>query len=98
MKSFTQFKREAFKKSPALKKAYDDLEPEYRIIGLMIRRRIDQGLTHAQLISQLSKESGIKQSAISRFESGRDNPTPEFLRNMANALGAEIKFSITPRS
>jgi len=90
MKSLTQFKEEAFRKDPKLKEAYDDLEPEFKLISLMIRRRIEQKLTQKQLAKQL----GTKQSAISRFESGSYNPTLEWMRNMARALDAELKVSI----
>ncbi|HEY4518607.1 MAG TPA: helix-turn-helix transcriptional regulator [Candidatus Paceibacterota bacterium] len=93
MITLKQLKKKLFK-DPAVKKAYDDLGPEFEILSLLIRKRIEEGLTQKQLAKKLK----TKQSAISRFESGRYNPTLEFLRNMANALGADIKFSITPRS
>ena len=83
MKSFKQLKKELLK-DPKFKQAYDDLGPEFRLISLMIERRIKQGLTQKQLAKQL----GTKQSAISRFESGTYNPSLEWRRNMARALNA----------
>ncbi|MEK7536140.1 MAG: helix-turn-helix transcriptional regulator [Patescibacteria group bacterium] len=92
MKSFKQLKKELLK-DPKFKQAYDDLGPEFRLISLMIERRIKQGLTQKQLAKQL----GTKQSAISRFESGTYNPSLEWMRNMARALNAEIKISIVAK-
>jgi transcriptional regulator with XRE-family HTH domain len=37
---------------------------------------------------------GTKQSAISRFESGKANPTLDFLYRLADALGAQMKVTI----
>ncbi|KKW32845.1 MAG: Helix-turn-helix domain protein [Candidatus Uhrbacteria bacterium GW2011_GWA2_53_10] len=73
------------------KKAYDDLEPEYALVRLMIEKRLQRKLTQAAL----AKKIGTKQSAISRFESGTYNPTIGFLRKMSDALGAELKISVS---
>lgn len=89
MKSFKQFKKEALK-DPKVKKAYDDLQPEFDLIALMIRKRIDEGLTQ----KELAKRMGTKQSAISRFESGTYNPSFAWIRNAAHALDAKIRISI----
>ena len=91
MKTAEQFEREIFSKRPGVKKVFDALEPEFRLVELMIRQRLLRGLTQKQLAKQL----GTKQSAISRFESGTYNPTLEWMRNMARALDAELKITIT---
>ena len=39
MKTFSQLKKELFK-DPKFKKAYDDLEPEFRRISLQIEKKI----------------------------------------------------------
>lgn len=43
---------------------------------------------------ELSKRSGITRSNITRFESGRYNPTLEMLVRIATALEAELDFNI----
>ena len=78
-------------KDPAFKKAYDDLQPEYDLIALMIRKRIDEGLTQ----KEIARRMGTKQSAISRFESGTYNPSLAWIRNAAHALDAKVRISIT---
>ena len=77
-------------KEPAFKNAYDDLQPEYDLIALMIRKRIDEGLTQ----KEIARRMGTKQSAISRFESGTYNPSLAWIRNAAHALDAKIRISI----
>lgn len=90
MKSFAQFKKEAFR-DPEVKKAYDDLEPEFALMSLMIEKRIKEGLTQ----KELARRMGTKQSAISRFESGTYNPSLAWIRNAAHALNSKIRISIT---
>ncbi len=90
MKSFEEFKREALK-DPEFKKAYDALEPEYALIEKLIENRINKGITQAAL----AKKMGTKQSAISRFEAGGSNPTVAFLYKLADALGVQLKITIS---
>ncbi len=91
MISLEAYKKEAFAKDPLLKKAYDDLEAEYALIEKLIAYRIKHGITQAELARRI----GTKQSAISRFESGTENPTLEFLRKMSKALGAKLSIKIS---
>ena len=51
-----------------------------------IKKRLTQG--------ELAKIVGTKQSAISRFESGRYNPSVEFLMKLAKALGKRIEVRL----
>ncbi|NCN24155.1 MAG: helix-turn-helix domain-containing protein [Candidatus Pacebacteria bacterium] len=48
-------------KDPRVEKAYDDLELEYSLIALMMRKRIDLGLSQEKLAQKI----GTKQTAIS---------------------------------
>lgn len=77
-------------KEPAFKQAYDDLEPEYQIIRSIIERRIQKGITQAEL----ARKAGTRQSAIARLESGTYNPSLRFLKRVAKALDAQIKISL----
>lgn len=42
--------------------------------------------------SELAERTGMKQSSISRLESGAHNATVEILNNIARALGKQIAF------
>ena len=88
--SFEDFKKEAFKKDPELKKAYDTLEVEFSIIKQVIQKRIDRGLSQKQLAEKI----GTKQSAISRLEGGNSNPSVAFLEKVSKALGGKLQVSI----
>lgn len=89
-RSYKNFKRELLK-DPEYKKAYDELEPEFALIRLMIEKRIKEGLTQ----KQLAKKMKIKQPLISRFESGTYNPSLKFLYRVAKGLDAKLKISIS---
>ncbi len=88
MKSFKQFKNQLLK-DPKIKEEYDKLAPEYQLIQAVIRKRLQRGLSQ----SQLAIKAGTKQSAISRLESGRYNPSLTFLTKIAKALDSTINVS-----
>lgn len=90
MKSYKSFKSELLK-DEAIKKAYDELGPEFSVVEKLIDRRIKQGLTQYELAEKL----GTKQSAISRFESGATNPTIHFLYKLADALDTKLKITVS---
>ena len=52
--------------------------------------RKEQGMTQEHLASLI----GTKKSNISRFESGRYNPSLDFLVKIAEGLGKQIKVQI----
>lgn len=83
------FKNELMK-DPAFKQAYEDLEPEYQIVRAIIERRIQKGMTQAEL----ARKVGTRQSAIARLESGTYNPSLRFLKKVAKALDAQVKISL----
>lgn len=74
---------------PEVKKGYDDLEPEYRMLSNLIEMRNKRKMTQ----KQLAKKMGTTQSALSRFEMGSINPTFKFLKKIALALNT--KLSVT---
>ena len=73
--------------SPEVRAEYDKLKILYDIKREIIKLRLDQGLSQKELADKV----GIKQSAISRLESGEYNPSVEFLSKVANALGKELE-------
>ena len=90
MKDYNSFKRQLLK-NKAVKKAYDDLGPQFALIEMIIEKRLKQGLTQ----KQLAKKIGTKQPVISRLERGAYNPSIKFLHRVADALNAELKVSIS---
>jgi DNA-binding XRE family transcriptional regulator len=64
-------------------------ETRYRLASDLIGRR--QALHMTQ--QQLAAASGIRQSEISRIESGHGNPTLKTIGTLARALGAELRIA-----
>jgi len=90
MKSYKTLKTTLLK-DKEIRKAYDELGPEFAVIEKMIEQRLKQGISQ----KDLAQKVGTKQSAISRFESGTYNPTINFLYKIASALDTEIKITVS---
>ena len=78
------FKRQL--KDPEFVKNLDSLKPEHEIVKQIINARTEQNITQKELADRI----GIKQSNISRLESGNHNPSLEFLKKVAAGLGKEL--------
>ncbi len=85
--SWKDYKRQALE-DPELKKAYDALEPEYRLADSLIKARLAKKLTQEELANQ----AGVTQNTITRLESGTTNPTVGTLSRVASVLGQELKL------
>lgn len=90
MQSYKNFKNKLLK-DQKVRKAYNELEPEFAVIRMIIARRLKAGLTQAQLAEKI----GTKQSAISRLEQGSYNPSLALLVKLSKALDAKLEISIT---
>jgi len=90
MKSYTKIKKQ-FLKDRSVRKAYKDLDAEFKLIQTIIEKRTVKGLTQAALANKI----GTKQSAIARLESGSYNPSLLFLEKVAKALDAQLVVSIS---
>ncbi len=88
--NFRRFLKKEFRKDPELKRAYNALELEYSIIAQVLQKRLEKSLTQ----KQLAEKVGTKQSAIARLESGNSNPSVDFLRKIAQALGSKLEISL----
>ena len=64
------------------------LEDRYRLASDLIGLRLAMNKTQ----QQLAAASGIRQSEISRIESGNGNPTLKTIGALARALGAELRL------
>ena len=77
-------------KNSSIRRAYQELEPEFKLAALLMERRLQQHLTQKELAERV----GTKQSAISRLESGAYNSSWSFLHKVAAALNARLKISV----
>ncbi|HHY13301.1 MAG TPA: helix-turn-helix transcriptional regulator [Thermoanaerobacterales bacterium] len=67
-------------------------ELHYNLLRELIKCRHERNLTQKELAEII----GTKQSAISRLESGKLNPSVKFLQKVANALNVKIDIKIIP--
>ena len=86
--TWNELKKELLKDSETYKE-YKNLEPEYEIIKEIIKARINQNISQKELAEKI----GIKQTNISRLESGEYNPSLKFLKKIAKGLGKELHIS-----
>ena len=89
---FNQFLKQSLK-NPKIKAEYDRLQPEFALIRAVIEARIKKGLTQ----KNLARKMGTKQSAISRIESGRANPSLNFLTKHAQAMNTRLEINFLSR-
>ncbi|UMX47886.1 MAG: helix-turn-helix transcriptional regulator [Candidatus Nealsonbacteria bacterium DGGOD1a] len=86
MKTYTEFKNKLLK-DEEIAKHYEKLGPEFALIEMVIKKRLKSGLSQQDLAEKI----GTKQSAISRLESGRSNPSLLFLQKIAKALDSQLE-------
>ena len=66
--------------------------PARQEIAAQLRQvRKEQGMTQ----ERLAEKVGTRKSNISRLESGRYNPSLDFLEKVAGGLGREIEVKVT---
>ncbi len=80
-------------KDAEVRKEYEALEPEFRLIRDILLRRSQLNINQ----TQLAKLVGTKQPAISRLERGDGNITINTLRRVADALNADLDISFKDR-
>jgi transcriptional regulator with XRE-family HTH domain len=64
--------------------------PRESVVRQLKSYRKDQGMTQEQLAERV----GTKKSNISRLESGRYNPSLDFLVKVAEGLGKQIQMKV----
>lgn len=67
---------------------YDALQPEYDAVRAVISARLACHMTQ----KELADKSGLRQSNISRIESGSASPTVDTLARIAAGLGKQLKI------
>lgn len=71
------------------KAEYDASETEYQLTSSLIAARIASNMTQ----KELADKSGVRQSNISRIESGSCSPTVATLQALAEGLGKKLVIS-----
>ena len=90
MAKYNDFKSKLLK-DKAVKRAYAELGPEFALVEMIIEKRLQRGLTQADL----AKKIGSRQPVISRLEQGDYNPSIKFLTRVAVALEAKLEVYIS---
>jgi len=73
-------------RDPEFRAGYEAMQPKMKVLRAIIEARIETGLTQAEV----AERSGLKQSNISRIESGRSTPTVKTLMHLAKGYGKEL--------
>jgi ribosome-binding protein aMBF1 (putative translation factor) len=79
-------------KEPKYRKAYENLEQEFRLASALIEARARAGLTQEELAQRMK----TKQAVIARLESGRTKPSTRTLERIAEATGHRLRISFEP--
>lgn len=87
MSDFQNYLKEQLKDSEFAAE-YETQKPEYEAIRAVIAARLAQHMTQ----KELAERTGIRQSNISRIESGSTSPTVETLARIAAGLGKQLKI------
>ncbi len=74
--------------NPEFVAEYEAMRPEYEAICALIAARIETGMTQ----KQLAERTGIRQSNLSRIESGASSPTVDTLARIAAGMGKKLKI------
>lgn len=74
-----------------MKKEDKRLAPRYEVVEQLKNARKAQDITQEVLAERV----GTKKSNISRFESGKYNPSLDFLVKVADSLGKQIHIKIS---
>ena len=85
---------EEWKRDPAFKVAYDELETEYVLLRELLQARQRAGLTQAEV----AKKMGTKPPAVTRLETAlsdnRQSPTLATLKKYAHAVGCKLEVHL----
>lgn len=74
--------------NPEFAAEYEAMRPEYDAIRAVIAARLECNMTQ----KELAEKTGIRQSNISRIESGASSPTIDTLARIASGLGKKLKI------
>ena len=78
---------------PGVKKAYEELQPEFAIVSAIVEARIKKNISQ----EELAKKMNTGQAVISRLESANASPSLSLIKRLANALGLKVELRLTPK-
>lgn len=78
--------RERSLQEPVFAEGYEPLCSAYEVIQALISARTECHMTQ----KELSEKTGIRQSNISRIESGNTSPTMDTLARLAEGMGKKL--------
>ena len=87
MSDFQKYLNEQLE-DPEFAAEYEAMRPEYEVIRAVIAARLASNMTQ----KELAQKTGIRQSNISRIESGASSPTIDTLARIAAGLGKQLKI------
>ncbi len=87
-----ELKTELFK-DLEVKKAYEDLQPEFAIVQAIIDARVKKKISQ----EELAKRMGTGQAVISRLENANAKPSLSLIRRLAHALDLKVELHFTPK-
>lgn len=87
MSDFQKYLNEQLE-DPEFAAEYEAMRPEYDAIRAVIAARLESHMTQ----KELAERTGIRQSNISRIESGASSPTIDTLARIAAGLGKKLKI------
>ncbi len=92
MKNYKQLRTKLLKNKET-KQTYEKLGPQFALIEMIIKKRVEKGITQKELAQII----GTKQSSVSRLESGVYNPSFSFLKKIASALDTQLRVSLVEK-
>ncbi len=78
---------------PKVKKAYEDLQPEFAIVQALIDARVKKKISQ----EELARRMGTGQAVISRLENANASPSLSLIKRLADALELKVELKFTPR-
>jgi DNA-binding XRE family transcriptional regulator len=89
MSDFRNFLKENLENDPEFKEIWENNAQKRELVKTIIALRIKEHLTQ----EDLAEKMGTQQSAISRLESGKFNPSVDFLFRIAKALNRKVEIN-----
>lgn len=79
--------------NPGVKRAYEDLQPEFAIVQALIDARVKKKISQ----EDLARKMGTGQAVISRLENANASPSLSLIKRLANALNLKVELKFSPR-
>jgi len=91
MDDMEKYLNERLEKDKEFKKIWEEETVKREVVKMIIEMRIKEGLSQKDLAERLK----TSQSSIARLESGKGNPTLNFLVKLGKALNKRLELRYT---